>query len=101
MGKNWSKVVKFVKRLDHKDARRSVAADLKKASFTLFGLFLVSAPGAYATILQAVAVALGVSSQSLKVSTATLVLLLMGSFGLRFAAFVLECDFKNDDEEDR
>lgn len=99
MGKFKLKVVRFVKRLDTKEARKSVAGDLKKASFTLFGLFLVSVPGTYAALLHAVAVSLGVSSDSLKVSTATLAVLLLGSFGLRFAAFVLECDLKPEEKK--
>jgi len=94
MGKIWLKVVRFVARLDTKEARKSVAADLKKASFTLFGLFLVSAPGAHAALLQAAAALLGVPPQSLKVSTATLAFLLFGAFGLRVTAFLLECDVK-------
>lgn len=96
MSKFWLKVVRFVKRLDTKVARKSVADDLKKASFTLFGLFLASVPGAYATLLQAAATFLGVPSHSLKVSTATLWFLLLGAFSLRIAAFVLECDIKDD-----
>lgn len=96
MGKFWLKVVRFVARLDTKAARKSVADDLKKASFTLFGLFLVSAPGAYASVLQAAASLLSVPPQSLKVSTATLAFLLFGAFGLRLVSFILECDIKDE-----
>jgi hypothetical protein len=96
MSKFWYKVVRFVKRLDTKDARMSVAEDLKKASFTLFGLFMLSVPGTYAAILQAAAALLGVPPQSLKVSTATLAFLVLGSFILRAVAFVLECDIRAD-----
>lgn len=96
MSKFWIKVVRFVARLDTKAARKSVADDLKKASFTLFGLFLVSAPGAYAGLLHAAAALLGVPPQTLKVSTATLAFLLFGAFSLRFVAFVLECDIKDE-----
>jgi hypothetical protein len=96
MSKFWLKVVRFVMHLDTKVARKNVADDLKKASFTLFGLFLVSAPGAYAAVLQAAAALLGVPPQSLKVSTATLVFLLFGAFSLRAVAFLLECDIKAD-----
>jgi len=91
----WKKVAHFVERLDTKEARKSVAADLKKASFTLFGLFLVSIPGNYAVIFQAVANALGVSSHLLKVSTGTLVFLLIGAFLLRVLAFILEIEIKD------
>lgn len=100
MSKFWGKVKAFVARLDTKDARRSVADDLKKASSTLFGLLLVSVPGSFAVFLHAVAAALGVTAESLKVSTATLVLLLLGSVGLRVAAFVLECDVKDAEKKD-
>lgn len=101
MSKFWIKVVRFVARLDTKAARKSVADDLKKASFTLFGLFLVSAPGAYAGILHAAAAMLGVPPQTLKVSTATLAFLLFGAFSLRFVAFVLECDIKDEPKADK
>jgi hypothetical protein len=96
MGKYWNKVKRFVARLDTKAARKSVADDLKKASFTLFGLFLVSAPGAHAAVLQAAAALLGVPAQSLKVSTVTLSFLLFGAFGLRLVSFILECDVKDE-----
>lgn len=92
----WKKVATFVARLDTKDARRSVADDLKKASSTLFGLFLVSVPGSLGALLHAFATVLGVSAESLKVSTATLALLLLGALGLRVAAFILEIDFKDE-----
>ena len=96
MSKFWIKVAAFVAKLDTKDARRSVADDLKKASSTLFALLLVSVPGSLGAFLHAFAALMGVSADSLKVSTATLALLLLGALGLRIAAFVLEIDFKEE-----
>lgn len=99
MSKFWRRVKVFVARLDTKDARKGVADDLKRASYALFGIFCISVPGSYAAILQALAATLGVTTAALKVSTATLVLLLFGAFGLRVVAFVLECDLKDAPEK--
>lgn len=96
MGKFKFRVIKFIKRLDTSDARKSVAEDLKKASSKIFGLFLVSVPGQFSTLLHAVAVAFGVDAESLKVSTATLAVMLLGAFGMRLAAFMLEIDVKDE-----
>lgn len=99
MSKFWMKAKAFFVRLDTKDARKSVASDLKKASFALFGLALVSVPGSFSAALVAIAAVLGVPPASLKVSTATLVFLLFGAVSLRVVAFLLECDMKNQPEE--
>lgn len=99
MSKFWRKVKAFVARLDTKDARRGVADDLKKASYALFALFLVSWPGSFQAFLQALAATFGVTTAALKVSTATLVLLLFGAFSLRVVAFILECDLRDAPEK--
>jgi hypothetical protein len=80
--------------LDTKDARRSVASDLKKASAAMFGLLMLSVPGAYASVFKAIAELLEVKGAAVTVSTWTLVALGFGAFTLRVFAFLLECDMK-------
>jgi len=93
----WKKVVAWFNRLETKDARRSVAADFKRASQALFGLLLVSLPGAYAAVFQALAVLADVKVAALEVSNWTLVTLGSSATVLRVLAFLLECDLKQPD----
>jgi hypothetical protein len=99
--KVWKKIVAWFNRLETKDARRSVAADIKKASQALFGLLLVSLPGAYAAVFQALAVLVDVKVEALEVSNWTLVALGAGASVLRVLAFLLECDLKQPDKPDK
>ncbi len=94
MRKLYKKLEGWFSKLETKEARRSVAGDLKKASAAMFGLLLVSMPGAYASVFKALAAMLEVKATGIGVSTWTLVALAAGSFVLRILAFLLECDFK-------
>lgn len=101
MRKLFSKVMTWISRLETQTARRSVAADLKKASAAMFGLLLVSVPGAYASVFKALAELVDVKVAGLQVSTWTLVALGTGVVVLRVLAFLLECDLKPADKPDK
>lgn len=101
MRKLFKKVMVWFSRLETKDARRSVAADLKKASAAMFGLLLVSVPGTYASVFKALAELVDVKVASMQVSTWTLVALGFGTVVLRVLAFLLECDTKTIEKPDK
>ena len=96
MGNFWNDVGKFISQLDTKEARKSVASDLKKASAALFGLLLVNLPGKQASVLAALAKGLGFESAPFLVSVGVLWLVGGGAVLLRVLAFLLECEYSGE-----
>jgi hypothetical protein len=98
MRKVFQRMLKWLAKVDTKDARKSVAADLSRAAGILFALFLASVTGAYSAVFLAIAKTMGVElSASLTLSTNVTVSIVVAAAILRVIAFVLECEIKEEE----
>lgn len=100
MRKFLTKVTSFLKRLDTFEARKNVAADLRKAATSFFLLFLASLPGTVGSWVTALATLLKLEPEALAVSPDMSGWLLAAAAASRVLAFCLELKLKDAPKDD-